>query len=1720
MSILKKPYEISVWQDIWQGDKFCEQRLGIIGTDEMLYQGRAIEPNLVRNVNGTKKFSFKMYKHFIDTTTGEKVDNPFIEWLISERKIKLKYEKDENGNDIWYDFIIKDVIENSSNYLYTYQLEDALVQELSKNGFGMTLDEQLRNNMGNVEYLATETLKETDWEVESEVFVERVDEALVYVKLPNSLPDNFQVYKLLDDRDDFLKVGLEPKLEENTSIWENRTVLAFYSSCRNKPHRFQFIYLPNYEKANVSIDKNRQILNKNCQYYIEFEPNEYKVTNADYNFILPEGFSVESKTYIDGSDIVKTSDSTISTWYRGGRYGFAQKAEYIPLLDRYCQVYSGPEYLDSASETGKSNTYYGYVDNKYEDLTFSTNLVENTEFSNTSGWTGTYNSTGTSADKAVIENTYGKFVGNSFISTTDVLAGTVNIGKTFEEFLNDSDNKCAPYLKVELKSSNSLVINSGLYHNRTLIGNMPVGSKWALRVEYLSDSIEPLKFDIDEYIYDTTNGHYRAPDTKKIEFDTTNQDGYTIYTVTTNTFSNEKEFTKDCKLKIAISGEGVYYIKNLELFRARFDKDNKVIPLEGQGTNVDNLITTQYRYFKPLELDAATEAKDIHYDYETDTLSYETYKPVYNTNGEKIRAVGAKESNYFNILQSIAETFECWLDLQIIRNDPTYPGAITKKIAKFKNYAGGDNYACFRYGVNLKDIQRTYSSKNIVTKLMVKQNSNEHGENGLCTIARAGANPTGDTSIYDFSYFQNMGLMNAHDYIDTMYKIDGAEGPDIYACLYSSFETKPELPSSYKEDDTWHIKKGATDKYVCFWKRGTNNPVSYECVSAEASDIKNEYNIQGYFPRIRAINDQLLDKIDEEIVLKQRLLKLNSDLEVQKAKQSAAASGMEEASESYLQMTGVRPTELVDGKVSIDGVTLDTANKYNASDEEKKGHLSYYESDSDPDYTLSILKDDNKITITAIPSDGTFKKTKTLSITACPILTINESKFVQTVYLTLEIKKDGASATSQEWAPNIDTEASQVKKYFNEYATYATQKHEADIKVPELEHSIYELQDTYNNLAVTIQILKYHKIALNNLFFTRYSRFIQEGSWIDEKYYDDEKYYNDALSVMYNSCYPQVAYTINTFEVSRLPGYEIFNFNVGEKTWAEDGEFFGFNTDGSPKKEEVIIAEKSENLDDPSKNTNKVQNFKNQFQDLFQRITATVQQAQYSTGAYEKGVTEANAITEDSTGFLREAMSAMTVNLDNPQVMSESTDKSSQLRIVDGKVLIGKRDQNTEEISWTTGLSSDGIAADLINTGRLNTSEIQIYSGDNPTFRWDAKGISAYEYTYCSNVISGVNTDKFVRFDKHGIYGIDGGVGADWEPGQVNGKTALEEIDQKATFALTWEGLKVTSEEGAVVRIGKLNSNIFNITKGNGEVAQSLMSFSNDGTLKVGGWSVGQDALESIDFTSESDSTPKIFLSSKGREANFYKDENNIGQELDNVVFKAGRYFMVTNDGSLYAKSGEIAGWAINDNYLGIGMPGQPGSLLLSASGINNQAFGVSEKKDWVISVGENLGITTEGVLYCTAAVITGNGSAFGKLKIEEDGSIVYKDSFWHGSSETMIEGETKLNQKGLTSRSVSFGDYLSYIDGEGIGIRNLEPSDVLPNTWDSHARLYYDSSDKCGTLMLVSYEGYDSEAKENVFYRFGITPRKITRQKIGEKNQNEQVILWERLFEEFAEKN
>jgi hypothetical protein len=62
-----------------------------------------------------------MYKKYLDNETGQEVENPFIAYLITERKIKLFYE------NRWYDFVIKNIAETSTNHLYEFELEDAIV---------------------------------------------------------------------------------------------------------------------------------------------------------------------------------------------------------------------------------------------------------------------------------------------------------------------------------------------------------------------------------------------------------------------------------------------------------------------------------------------------------------------------------------------------------------------------------------------------------------------------------------------------------------------------------------------------------------------------------------------------------------------------------------------------------------------------------------------------------------------------------------------------------------------------------------------------------------------------------------------------------------------------------------------------------------------------------------------------------------------------------------------------------------------------------------------------------------------------------------------------------------------------------------------------------------------------------------------------------------------------------------------------------------------------------------------------------------------------------------------------------------------------------------------------------------------------------------------------------------------------------------------------------
>jgi hypothetical protein len=88
----------------------------------------------------------------------------------NETKIKLLLD----GK--WYDLLVKNIAQDSTNSSYSYTATDLHIIELSKNGYNLVLDASLMNNMGTVEELAAAILADTDWNVTSEPIDQYVEE--------------------------------------------------------------------------------------------------------------------------------------------------------------------------------------------------------------------------------------------------------------------------------------------------------------------------------------------------------------------------------------------------------------------------------------------------------------------------------------------------------------------------------------------------------------------------------------------------------------------------------------------------------------------------------------------------------------------------------------------------------------------------------------------------------------------------------------------------------------------------------------------------------------------------------------------------------------------------------------------------------------------------------------------------------------------------------------------------------------------------------------------------------------------------------------------------------------------------------------------------------------------------------------------------------------------------------------------------------------------------------------------------------------------------------------------------------------------------------------------------------------------------------------------------------------------------------------------------------
>lgn len=789
--MFREKYEISIWEDFFvpaeteqqldgsyivkSPSYYDERKLAIIGSDTLESQSRAVEPKLVRNANGTNTLTFKMFYHYVDNITGEEVDNPFIELLTNERKVKCFWKNK------WYDLLIKNVQEDSSGKSITYTCKDQHIEELSKNGFNLEFDTELENNIGTITELATEVLKGTDWEVvKGDILPEKLEEAVYEIINPYAGEDGAQkvIFEGFDADGNIYQIK------------EGQKFLIFYSVVQNRPALFQCLFDPsgNY---NISTTDSKPIpIDAIC---LQAEDVTYTVTD---NLVT----ITQAGRQLPLAEIYLTS--TVSANYRGERLVRSQRAIVDPLVERSVNIYHHEDdkgNLEIIEGTEIPKEFYGYMETEFKDPTYVQNFISNgKDFASTSGWSGG------GENNIATFGLYPKITAATDLSTYNATS-----------FL---------YLRAGEKYVNRGIKGSLMY----LPEGFQKGEKYIFRYKGApSEPTDGTDGDIKNINLSPFIGEYRLTTTNTYEV---NGESYFNFKEPAKQSGDWIEYEAICN--VSISKEELYtamfafiftpsmdiWLSEIQFFpyhigevyeklkehtddlrnnpsKYFINKDNVYIRATSYNSNetyyemtkrrinpgeMDAMSIAQfvYKYYDPVENQNSTKESIIYKDISREPIA--EYIPVYVDGFEKTRTISARESNRFNILQTLCETFEAWCSFEIEHDDNGHIawkkdagnneiiGVPSKKV-RFRKAIGEETGVGFVYGIDLKQIQRTLASDEISTKVIVKPNSNSYGKDGFCTIQRASENPSRDSFVINLDYYINQGILTRKDVYNDLY---------------------------------------------------------------------------------------------------------------------------------------------------------------------------------------------------------------------------------------------------------------------------------------------------------------------------------------------------------------------------------------------------------------------------------------------------------------------------------------------------------------------------------------------------------------------------------------------------------------------------------------------------------------------------------------------------------------------------------------------------------------------------------------------------------------------------------------------------------------------------------------------------------------------------------------------------------------------------------------
>lgn len=1294
MAIIKKPYEISVWDEkLGDNGQKTEIKRAIIGAHDMAYIGRATSPKLTKNLNGTHTLTFQMPSKFFDSATGEYVHNEFCDNVFNERKIKLQYDGE------WYEFYVKNIIENKQfkSIMYQYTCEDAFIDELSRNGYGITFDTELYNNVEEIGTFTEIILDDSIWEYDASKnwgdFTEYAEEKLF--KIPVSMFSSIPGYKL-------------------NYIVDGTLTNVFSGETRN-------------QEMGDDLSREQKIFWDNGNFDNGIPLLQQQIKNVENDGYIYVPYSCLDFCYINTGDssYAATQEAAIGEINGVKSYYLAPSSIDPTSLIQFIAIPPGAEVqIDEAGLLVNKN--YSYV----------MTLKDWNECVNSNKWYNTekneiQDTKDVAANKMVCYSGYLEKIGDTELTFGKKISITdrteINISEEIDQYVKVYNNSMEDFVDKEkntteftsdewdssqdeninyriCSSTNTRTIVPQLARNLVQNGtNMTDTSGW--EVMKLFTGVNEISSTISVRVESNSTNDNEISDIQEPE-------GLILNTHTTpstlsgsniedyKTFINfgivgqEEIITKDQTYVLYIEGEyvkqegdsknGYTYVKTtgdnsikVVIGEGGYDSDGDYTISQEQRISLNALFGTYY-FIRP--------TKNIENPYfainPTTSTSAST---VFNLKKVVFSKAYTKGADFFE-----GEDIKYKYTGRDIFFSPTewYPGInMYVKIAnesdflKEEDVFEGDVYSYnkyFRQQLQANSGEHIELKDSFMLKSYLKNSAEPNGFNPTIYTEEDIKVITDYIDLNRCKYYNSNATIKESD---CKHK-DSTNGVCMYQkygyCPYR-FQTQKHCrkirtlngEKSNRFNLTQELSKVFEIYPVYYTEHEENGKVKTDIVK-ENNKTYNKMRKKVFYITEKGIENKLgfkytknLSDISRTFDSKEIVTKLyveDVDSELSKTGLCSIKTAEDNPSRdnyiidfSYYTMRGLLDKNTTDADLygidESDMGYLKQLGYYNKKYDELSNLIINLQDESYTELTANVevnltgietaqqeLNKINKNLSRYAANKNNSKKTTEESDTYLNYKQkYNEQKnillgLIEDTFMTNGNYYRQLKIGNPNW--NSFKNANELLDAIMSYGFKTFKKEFLDTFL----YRKYGLMGQYAEEYLQIQKWKKERAKyledINRIslaFYKKYEPYLKEGTWSDSNYLSDNSYYFGAKEVAKQGAIPKLTYNISVIDLSILDlDYKI---DVADTTYIEDIETFGINEKtGLPNRLKVIISGITYNLDVPSENSIQVQNYTTQFEDLFQQISASVQSLTFNENIYKRSsnFTSTQNISEES----------------------------------------------------------------------------------------------------------------------------------------------------------------------------------------------------------------------------------------------------------------------------------------------------------------------------------------------------------------------------------------------------------------------------------------------------------------------------------------------------------